>query len=142
MGMANFQQRMEELEAHGKPMRKDYSEVAYGELIQSMAKNLLALTKLETALVRTEVRDKVASEILITRRLIIGAGLITVGSAMFLVAIVFALAIVIPPWLAALVLAIILTSSGALTIFFVWNRHRKLAQVGSNLKERLLWGPK
>jgi hypothetical protein len=140
--MDRLQQRTEELSAHGKPMRKDYSELAYGELIQSIAKNLLALTKLETALVRTEVQDKIASEILITRRLIVGAGLMIVGCAMFLVAIVAALATVIPPWLSALVLAVLLTSSGAITIFLVWNRHCNLAQVGSELKERLLCGPK
>jgi hypothetical protein len=140
--MGRLQQRTEELSAHGKPMRKDYSELAYGELIQSIAKNLLALTKLETALVRTEVQDKIATEILITRRLIIGAGLIIVGCAMFLVAIIAAMATVIPPWLSALVLGVLLTASGAITIFLVWNRHRNLAQVGSELKERLLWGPK
>lgn len=140
--MGKFQQRTEELSAHGKPMRKDYSALSYGELIQNIARNLLALTKLESAVVRTEVQDRIASEILITRRLIVGAGMIIVGSAMFLTAIVVALASVIPPWLTALVLAVVLTSSGAITIFLVWNRHRNLVEVGSELKERLLWGPK
>ncbi len=140
--MLNEQRRVEELSAHGLPSKSNLSNLSYGELIQTLSKNLLTLLKLETALVRSEVRGEIAGEILVTRRLIIGAGLIVVGATMFLVGICFAATSLLPPWMSSFLLAVIIMGAGITTIILVWKRHHDLARVGVDLKEKLLWKAK
>ncbi|HEY9776616.1 MAG TPA: phage holin family protein [Planktothrix sp.] len=140
--MSRTLQRMEEMSAHGQPMRRSLAEMSYGELLQSLSQKIFALANKERLLVQLEVEDQVTAEILLTRRLVIGAGMVVFGANMIFMTIVFALARFIPPWATSLVIGLCALAGGWALVIATWRRHKTVSEIQSELKEKLSWTDK
>jgi hypothetical protein len=109
----------------------------FAEIIHDIGHVSVELINAEAQLLRTEMMQKLTGEIIFTRRLMIGSGLSVLGSCMVLVAIVFAMAPIVPPWIMALGLGLILIGSGIFISFLAWRRHKTLEQIKTELEAEI-----
>jgi putative superfamily III holin-X len=112
-----------------------------GQLLKDILRTGSLLVTKEIELARAEVRADIEAEIAMVKLLAGGAVAVLLGLNLLLVAAVFALAAVMPGWLAALVLAAIMLALGAVLGILGWRRRvsRPLAATRDAVAEDLRW---
>ena len=95
----------------------------------------------EIELARAELKADLRAQLLIAKRLATAAVLALLGIDLLLVAVVFALAHVMPGWLAALAVGVLLLAAGAAVGLVAWRGRVRvpLAVTRKNVKEDLEW---
>lgn len=110
-------------------------------LVAALASQILELARLEVELVRAELASDARSGL----RTLVGLGVAAVaalaGLNLLLVAIVLALATIIPGWFAAAVVALVVLGSGAVAGYMGWSRRPRspLPLTRKSLKEDWEW---
>jgi uncharacterized membrane protein YqjE len=111
------------------------------ELLRQLLRTASLLIKKEVELARTELKADLQAQLLMAKRLAIAAVLALLGINLLLVAVVFALAHVMPGWLAALVVGVLLLVVGGAIGLAAWRRRvsAPLAATRKHIKEDLEW---
>jgi uncharacterized membrane protein YqjE len=99
------------------------------------------LIKKEVELARAELKADLQAQLRMAKRLAIAAVLALLGINLLLVAVVFAMAHVMPGWLAALSLGVLLLAAGGAIGLLAWRRRMSapLAVTRKHVKEDLEW---
>ena len=111
------------------------------ELLQQITENAVALAKKEIDLAKSELRADVKAEVAMAKGLGV-AGLCAIWTvSMLLTGAAFALAAVMPDWLAALVIAAVVLLVGAIAGLIGWGKRVKdpLQTTRRTLKEDVRW---
>jgi hypothetical protein len=137
-----LQQRMEEHSAHGKPLLTRAKEMDYAELFHAIIRNSSLLGRKEAELIKNEFQEGITAEMLMTRRIIIGAAIITLGACALMVALILALGAWMAPWLAAAIIGPVFVGFGLWYVTAAWKHHVTLAEVEKELWENLKWSTK
>ena len=111
------------------------------ELLRQLLQTTSLLVKKEVELARTELKADLQAQLVMGKRLAIAAVLALLGINLLLVAVVFALAHVMPGWLAALALGVLLLVVGGAIGLVAWRGRvsAPLAATRKHLKEDLEW---
>ena len=111
------------------------------ELLRQLLQTASLLIKKEVELARAELKADLQAQLRMAKRLAIAAVLALLGVNLLLVAVVFALAHVMPGWLAALVLGVLLLVVGAAIGLKAWRGRvsAPLAVTRKHVKEDLEW---
>jgi hypothetical protein len=136
-------------EAHMTPERaygEDTRALSVGALINEIMGKVTLLAKKEIELAKVEVKADMESELAMAKGLAIAALVAVLGLNMLLVALVFALATVMPGWLAALLIGGGLVVIGGILGYVSWTRRvtsplaltrKTIREDGQWVKERL-----
>jgi hypothetical protein len=111
------------------------------ELVREILRTGSLLVEKEVALARAELRADLLAQILMAKRLVAAALLALFGINLLLVAVVFALSRVMPGWLAALALGVLLLAVAGGIGLAAWRRRAgaPLAVTRRKVKEDLEW---
>ena len=111
------------------------------ELVRQIVQTGSLLVQKEVELARAELKADLQAHVLMAKRLAIGALLALLGINLLLVAVVFAMAHVMPGWLAALALGVLLLAVGGAIGLMAWRRRMSapLAVTRKHVKEDLEW---
>ena len=111
------------------------------ELVRRLLQTGSLLIKKEVELARAELKADLQAQLRMAKRLAIAAVLALLGINLLLVAAVFALAHVMPGWLAALALGVLLLAVGGAIGLVAWRRRMSapLAVTRKHVKEDLEW---
>jgi protein-S-isoprenylcysteine O-methyltransferase Ste14 len=111
------------------------------ELVRQLLQTASLLIKKEVELARAELKADLQAQLLMAKRLAVAAVLALLGINLLLVAAVFALAHVMPGWLAALTLGVLLLVVGGAIGLAAWRRRvsAPLAVTRKHVKEDLEW---
>ena len=94
-------------------------------LMGDIARKTRLLAEKEAALARAEIREDVIEQLNAAKWLLGAALLALFGVGMLLVAAVFALSIILPGWLAALLIALLLLGAAGLAVRTGWSRRAR-----------------
>lgn len=122
--------------AHGAAIRP-LSTATNLELLNGIEHSGRKLLNAELGILRIQLQDQINSEIILTRRLIIGSAIIILGCASFIFGILIELSKFVPVWLSALFVGIFLCVAGWSVIVLAWKRQKSLAQFQSELMSQL-----
>jgi hypothetical protein len=116
-------------------------ELSNRELISEIASKASLLARKELELTKAEIRADVQAVLVVAKALGLAAIAALLGVNLLLVAGVFALATIIPGWVAALVIGGILLVLGAVAGYIGWRRmvSEPLALTRLTLKEDVRW---
>ena len=110
------------------------------ELVRRLLQTGSLLLKKEVELARAELKADLQAQLVMAKRLAVAAVLALLGINLLLVAVVFALAHVMPAWLAALALGGLLLVVGGIIGLVAWRGLRApLAATRKHVKEDLEW---
>ena len=111
------------------------------ELVRQIVQTGSLLVQKEVELARAELKADLQAHVLMAKRLAIAALLALLGINLLLVAVVFALAHVMPGWLAALALGVLLLAVGGAIGLAAWRGRvsAPLAATRKHVKEDLEW---
>jgi uncharacterized membrane protein YqjE len=111
------------------------------ELVRQLLQTASLLIKKEVELARAELKADLQAQLLMAKRLAVAAVLALLGINLLLVAVVFALAHVMPGWLAALALGVLLLAVGGAIGLKAWRGRvsAPLAATRKHVKEDLEW---
>ena len=111
------------------------------ELVRRLLQTGSLLLKKEVELARAELKADLEAQLRMAKRLAIAAVLALLGINLLLVAAVFAMANVMPGWLAALALGVVLLAVGGATGLMAWRRRMSapLAVSRKHVKEDVEW---
>jgi len=107
-------------------MQQGKEDRSLGELFSDLTRDLSTLARQEVALAKTEMSEKAAKVGKDVGFLAVGGAIAYAGFLTILAAIVIALALVMPWWLAALIVGIVV---GAIGLFLVQKGRSQLSQV-------------
>jgi len=110
-------------------------------LVRELASEVAALARKELELARAELKSDLRSEARTAASLGVAAGCALLGLTLALVTVIFALALVMPGWLAALMVTLAVLAVGAIAGALGWTRRvrRPLARTRTTLKEDVRW---
>ena len=110
-------------------------------LLRQLLQTASLLIKKEVELARTELKADLQAQLVMAKRLAVAAVLALLGINLLLVAVVFALARVMPGWLAALALGVLLLAVGGAIGLKAWRGRvsAPLAATRKHVKEDLEW---
>jgi uncharacterized membrane protein YqjE len=110
-------------------------------LVRELASEVGALARKELELARAELKNDLRTEARTAARLGIAAGCAFLGVNLLLVTAIFALALVMPGWLAALLVTVVVLAVGAIAGGVGWMRRvrQPLARTRRTLKEDVRW---
>ncbi len=118
-------------------------EMSIRELFSSLAQSMSSMIRKEFELARVEMTAKARRSINHVTMIAIGAVVLFGGFLVLLFAAVYALAAVMPAWAAALIVAVVVLSAGALTAMAGIKRLKqadlKPTQAISSIKESRIW---
>ena len=111
------------------------------ELVRRLLRTGSLLVRKEVELARAELKADLQAQLQMAKRLAIAAVLALLGINLLLVAMVFAMARVMPGWLAALALGVLLLAVGGAIGLTAWRRRMSapLAVTRRQVKEDLEW---
>jgi uncharacterized membrane protein YqjE len=111
------------------------------ELVRRLLQTASLLLKKEVELARAELKADLEAQLRMAKRLAIAAVLALLGINLLLVAAVFAMANVMPGWLAALALGVVLLAVGGAVGLMAWRRRMSapLAVSRKHVKEDVEW---
>jgi uncharacterized membrane protein YqjE len=111
------------------------------DLVRQILRTGSLLVQKEIELARAELKADLQAQVLMAKRLAVAVVLALLGITLLLVAVVFALAYVMPAWLAALALGVMLLAVGGAIGLAVWRRRvsAPLAATRRNVKEDFEW---
>jgi len=111
------------------------------ELVRQILRTGSLLVEKEVELARAELKADLQAELLMAKRFAVAAVLALLGINLLLVAVAFALAHVMPAWLAALALGGLLLAVGGAIGLTAWRGRvsAPLAATRKHLKEDLEW---
>ena len=111
------------------------------ELVRQIVQTGSLLVQKEVELARAELKADLQAHVLMAKRLAIAALLALLGINLLLVAVVFALARVMPGWLAALALGVLVLAVGGAVALAAWRGRvsAPLAVTRKHVKEDLEW---
>ena len=111
------------------------------ELVRQLLQTGSLLIKKEVELARAELKADLQAQLLMAKGLAVAAVVALLGINLLLVAVVFALAHVMPGWLAALALGVLLLVVGGAIGLTAWRRRvsAPLAATRKHVKEDLEW---
>jgi hypothetical protein len=111
------------------------------ELIREITSTGSQLVRREIELLKTEVRADARSELAMAKALAVGGVAALLGVNALLVAVIFALANVLPGWAAALIVGGTLIAIAAVLAYIGWRRHvaSPLALTRKSLEEDVQW---
>ena len=111
------------------------------ELVRQLLQTASLLIKKEVELARAELKADLQAQLVMAKRLAVVAVLALLGINLLLVAVVFALAHVMPGWLAALALGALLLVVGGAIGLAAWRGRvsAPLAATRKHVKEDLEW---
>jgi len=111
------------------------------ELVRRLLQTASLLLKKEVELARAELKADLEAQLRMAKRLAIAAVLALLGINLLLVAAVFAMANVMPGWLAALALGVVLLAVGGAVGLTAWRRRMSapLAVSRKHVKEDVEW---
>ena len=134
--MLDSNRRMEELKAHGNPMNP-LAASTNGELFRGVEKYGQKLLNAQIALARIELQDQLISEMLLTRRLIIGSALMIFGTSTLTFAMLSLLSRFIPFWLSATLLGLFFIFGGWAVCVMAWKRQKSFSEFQNDLRAKL-----
>jgi uncharacterized membrane protein YqjE len=104
-------------------------DLSFSDLMKNIVADVQDLVRSEFRLAKTELREEAAG--FKSPALLLGAGAITALFAVFfmLYALVYALAMVLPQWAAALIVAVLLAAAGAITLRLGVKRLKRVSMV-------------
>ena len=116
-------------------------ELSNRELIKEITGKVSLLAQKELELVKAEVRADLKAELTTVKALAVAVVAALIGVNLLFVAPVLALALVIPGWLAALLVGGLILIVAALVGWIGWRRHvtRPLPLTRQTLKEDMQW---
>lgn len=91
-------------------------ERSLSDVLQDIVANIQDIVRSELRLASAEIRQEIAKAANAGKVAAAGAVLALFGMAFFLLAAVYALALVMPPWMAALAVALVLAIAGSILI--------------------------
>ena len=111
------------------------------ELVRQIVQTGSLLVQKEVELARAELKADLQAQLLMAKRLAVAAVLALLGINLLLVAVVFALARVMPGWLAALALGVLVLAVGGAVALAAWRGRvsAPLAATRKHVKEDLEW---
>jgi hypothetical protein len=122
-------------------VRRSARELSHGALIREIAEKASVLAHKELELAKLEIRADLKAELATVKMLGVAAIAALVGLNLLLVAPILALALVIPGWLAALLLGGAILVLAAVVGYVGWRRHVRnaLPLTRQTLKEDMRW---
>ena len=128
-------------EAHMTPESAETRALSVGTLINEIMGKVTLLAKKEIELAKVEVKADMESELAMAKGLAIAVLVTVLGLNILLVALVFALATVMPGWLAALLIGGGLVVIGGILGYVSWTRRvtSPLALTRKTIREDSQW---
>lgn len=119
------------------------NQKSFGEALRDAANNIGEIVRSEFQLAKLEMRDAARNAIIPLRDAVMGAVFAMFGLGFLLLTVMFLLRIVMPEWLAALIVFVIAaTIGGALLgkgLHGFKHINRPLERTAANLKEQVQW---
>ncbi|HET6146141.1 MAG TPA: phage holin family protein [Polyangia bacterium] len=111
------------------------------ELLQELKGDVLALSRAQIELAKAELKETVEQEVRLVAGLGIGGICALIVVNLLLVALILAVATYLPGWLAALIVAVVVTAVGAAAVAFGWSRRARhpFARSKRTLQEDAKW---
>ncbi len=122
---------------HGESLEN----LGWADLLRKLAHNVATIVDREVELLREEARENAGQMFRAGALLMVGLVLLMLAVASFLVALIFALSLVIKGWLAALIIGVILAFIGAIIALFGKQRLQvaPLEKTRESLREDVEW---
>ncbi len=122
---------------HGESLES----LSWADLLRKLAHNVASIVDREVELLREEARENAGQMFRAGTMLAVGLVLLLMAVMSFLVAIIFALSLVIKGWLAALIIGAILAIIGGIVTFFGKGRLQlaPLEKTRESLREDVEW---
>lgn len=110
-------------------------------LISAITDRATLLARTEFELVKAEIRADLKSELAMAKALGVAAVAALTGLNLLLVAVVLALGVAIPGWLAAVIVGGLMLAFGAVMAFVGWRKHvaHPLALTRQTLQQHMRW---
>jgi uncharacterized membrane protein YqjE len=119
------------------------NQKSFGEALRDAANNIGEIVRSEFRLAKLEIRESANKALIPLRDTIMGAVFAMFALGFFLLAVMFLLRIVLPEWLAALIVFIIAAAIGGALIgkgiHGLKHVNRPLERTAANLKEQVQW---
>jgi uncharacterized membrane protein YqjE len=119
------------------------NQKSFGEALRDAANNIGEIVRSEFQLVKLEMREAATSALIPLRDTILGAVFSMFALGFLLLAVMFLLSIVLPEWLAALIVFVIAAVIGGALIgkgiYGLRHTNRPIERTAANLKEQVQW---
>lgn len=119
------------------------NQKSFGEALRDAANNIGEIVRSEFQLAKLEMRDAARNAIIPLRDTIMGAVFAMFGLGFLLLTVMFLLRIVMPEWLAALIVFVIAAAIGGALLGKaaqgLKHINRPLERTAANLKEQVQW---